>query len=212
MQRIIGLGFLFQAARCGGAEIQQQMPLWNRVAAGSGRVNLYNNLAARVSGKNLCPCPTQDQMSDIELIQPSNAAWDRFVCAQPRAHLLQLSAWGALKSQFEWDAQIVALGSGDAIVAGALVFAQAPSLAFGRDGLRANGRLCGRRESLPAPVGGDTPANRGPPSSNSSRAISPPKRHRILGKWDSSKVRRLSSRHAPSLSTLKAATRRSCGA
>ncbi|MCY3798187.1 MAG: peptidoglycan bridge formation glycyltransferase FemA/FemB family protein [Chloroflexi bacterium] len=58
---------------------------------------------------------------DIRDIEPSAAAWDRFVCAQPRAHLLQLSAWGALKSQFDWDARIVALANGDAILAGALV-------------------------------------------------------------------------------------------
>jgi lipid II:glycine glycyltransferase (peptidoglycan interpeptide bridge formation enzyme) len=76
--------------------------------------------------------PASKQISDIELIQPSAADWDRFVCAQPRAHLLQLSAWGALKSQFEWDAQIVALGSGGAILAGAQVLLKRLPLRLGK--------------------------------------------------------------------------------
>ncbi len=57
----------------------------------------------------------------LELMQPRAAAWDAFVCAQPRAHVLQLSAWGALKARFGWQAQIVALGKDGAIQAGALV-------------------------------------------------------------------------------------------
>ncbi len=52
---------------------------------------------------------------------PSDSDWDRFVRSQPRAHLLQHSAWGALKSQFGWDSQIVARGDGHKILAGAQV-------------------------------------------------------------------------------------------
>ena len=29
--------------------------------------------------------------------------WDAFISAHPEAHLLQTSAWGALKSEFGWD-------------------------------------------------------------------------------------------------------------
>ena len=35
--------------------------------------------------------------------------WDAFVEAQPQAHILQSSGWGALKSRFGWQAQRVAL-------------------------------------------------------------------------------------------------------
>lgn len=76
--------------------------------------------------------PIFEQISDIGLIQPSAGGWDRFVRAQPRAHLLQLSAWGALKSQFGWGAQIVALGTGEAIQAGALVLLKRLPLRLGR--------------------------------------------------------------------------------
>ncbi len=70
--------------------------------------------------------------SGAGLIRPSDADWDRFVCAQPRAHLLQLSAWGALKSQFEWEAQVVALGAGAEIQAGALVLMKRLPLGLGK--------------------------------------------------------------------------------
>ena len=70
--------------------------------------------------------------SKIGLIHPSDSAWDQFVIAQPRAHLLQLSAWGALKSQFEWERQSVALGSGDQIQAGALVLLKRLPLGLGK--------------------------------------------------------------------------------
>ncbi|MCY4061483.1 MAG: peptidoglycan bridge formation glycyltransferase FemA/FemB family protein [Chloroflexi bacterium] len=72
------------------------------------------------------------QISDLELIQPSAAEWDRFVCAQTRAHLLQLSAWGALKSQFGWEAQVVALGMDGEIRAGALALLKRLPLGLGK--------------------------------------------------------------------------------
>ena len=68
----------------------------------------------------------------IQPLQPSEADWDKFVLSQPRAHLLQLSAWGALKSQFEWEARIVALGTGGAIRAGALVLLKRLPLGMGK--------------------------------------------------------------------------------
>ncbi len=52
-------------------------------------------------------------------------AWDAFVEAHPRGHLLQLSAWGMLKAQFGWQARIVTLRDQEAIQAGALVLLKA---------------------------------------------------------------------------------------
>lgn len=49
------------------------------------------------------------------------AAWDEFVMAQPRAHLLQLSSWGELKARFGWAAQVVTLTVEHKIRAGAMV-------------------------------------------------------------------------------------------
>lgn len=52
-------------------------------------------------------------------ITPSAEAWDTFVSAHPRAHLLQLSAWGELKAAFGWRPVRVALAdSGEKLVAG----------------------------------------------------------------------------------------------
>lgn len=71
-------------------------------------------------------------IAGIARIQPNDADWDRFVRGQPRAHLLQLSAWGALKSQFGWDARIVALGIGAEIQAGALVLSKPLPFGLGK--------------------------------------------------------------------------------
>lgn len=45
------------------------------------------------------------------------AAWDSFISAQPRPHLLQTAAWGLLKTGFGWQPAAVRAGA-----AGALVF------------------------------------------------------------------------------------------
>lgn len=58
-------------------------------------------------------------------------SWDEFVGAQPRAHLLQLSRWGKLKAQFEWDARIVTLTDEGEIKAGALVLSKRLPLGAG---------------------------------------------------------------------------------
>lgn len=71
-------------------------------------------------------------VAGVKQLHPRAADWDRFVAAQPRAHLLQLSAWGALKSRFGWDARIVALGSCGEIQAGALVLSQGLPLGLGK--------------------------------------------------------------------------------
>jgi len=53
-------------------------------------------------------------------LTPDPAAWDDFVAAHPRAHILQLSDWGALKAAFGWTPVRVALADErGALVAGA---------------------------------------------------------------------------------------------
>lgn len=59
--------------------------------------------------------------------QPDTRAWDAFVRAQPRAHVLQLSAWGKLKAAYGWSAEIVAICEHDRVIAGAqLLFRRLP--------------------------------------------------------------------------------------
>ena len=74
--------------------------------------------------------PGQDDQT-IFIANPNARDWDRFVRRQTRAHLLQLSGWGELKSQFGWDSQIVALSKRGEIVAGALVLLKALPLRLG---------------------------------------------------------------------------------
>lgn len=53
-------------------------------------------------------------------VSPPPADWDAFVAQHPRAHLLQLSAWGDLKAAFGWQPLRVALAGDDGrLVAGA---------------------------------------------------------------------------------------------
>ncbi len=58
-------------------------------------------------------------MSSITI--PSPQDWDAFVKQQPRAHVLQLSAWGTLKRAYGWDVERVALVDGGDITAGAQI-------------------------------------------------------------------------------------------
>lgn len=55
----------------------------------------------------------------MEIITPSASDWDAFIRAQPRAHALQLSAWGTLKSAYGWQSEAVALRHEGQIRAGA---------------------------------------------------------------------------------------------
>ncbi|HEX3049205.1 MAG TPA: peptidoglycan bridge formation glycyltransferase FemA/FemB family protein [Aggregatilineaceae bacterium] len=58
----------------------------------------------------------------MPVITPTAADWDSFVASHPRAHLLQLSAWGDLKAAFGWTPVRVALAdSNGTIVAGAQI-------------------------------------------------------------------------------------------
>ncbi len=45
----------------------------------------------------------------VEIITPSPQQWDAFVAAHPRAHILQQSAWGDLKSAYGWSVDRVAI-------------------------------------------------------------------------------------------------------
>jgi hypothetical protein len=63
----------------------------------------------------------------MSVCQPDARAWDAFVRAQPRAHVLQLSAWGKLKTAFGWKAEIAAVCDNDRVIAGAqLLFRRLP--------------------------------------------------------------------------------------
>lgn len=57
------------------------------------------------------------------IIEPNAQQWDAFVVQQPRAHVLQLSAWGQHKREFGWKMSRVALipMETDTLVAGAQV-------------------------------------------------------------------------------------------
>ena len=58
---------------------------------------------------------------------PETHAWDAFVAAQPNAHILQMSAWGAFKAAYGWQAERVAVGNDAHISAGAqLLFRRLP--------------------------------------------------------------------------------------
>lgn len=55
-------------------------------------------------------------------LTPAVPAWESFVTNHPQAHILQLPAWGMLKSQFGWQSNCIALQNADnAIVAGAQI-------------------------------------------------------------------------------------------
>ncbi len=57
-----------------------------------------------------------------KIITPTPVEWDAFVRAQPRAHVLQLAAWGELKAAYGWGVARVALTDMDGrITAGAQV-------------------------------------------------------------------------------------------
>ncbi len=66
-------------------------------------------------------------------VRPVSAAdWDDFVRAQPNGHLLQLTRWGELKSQFGWEYRIIALADEQGIQAGALALLQRLPIGAGR--------------------------------------------------------------------------------
>jgi lipid II:glycine glycyltransferase (peptidoglycan interpeptide bridge formation enzyme) len=58
--------------------------------------------------------------------------WDTFVVVQPDAHVLQTSAWGALKARFGWTGERVGLTGEDGLVAGAQVLYRRLPVGLGR--------------------------------------------------------------------------------
>src|SRR5690606_39165143 len=68
-----------------------------------------------------------------QVVSPSAADWDAFVEAHPRAHLLQTSDWGALKTAFGWQAERIALAREDgSLAAGVQVLNRPLPLGLGR--------------------------------------------------------------------------------
>jgi peptidoglycan pentaglycine glycine transferase (the first glycine) len=67
--------------------------------------------------------------------------WDLFVATHPSRHLLQSSAWGALKSRFGWSAERIALSNAGRLVAGAQVLYRHLPLGLGRLAYVAKGPL-----------------------------------------------------------------------
>lgn len=57
----------------------------------------------------------------FQTITPTAPQWDEFVAQQPRANVLQQSAWGELKRAYGWDYARVGLTIGDQLVAGAQI-------------------------------------------------------------------------------------------
>ena len=111
MQRIIELGFLMPGEHFIIALNLDQTPrLSNRLCCGYKPSKLVPG--ASCWNEAMSAVNAEESIAGIQRIQPKALRIGiDFVCAQPRAHLLQLSAWGALKSQFDWDARIVALGN-----------------------------------------------------------------------------------------------------
>lgn len=63
----------------------------------------------------------------LRIATPAASAWDDFVQAQTGAHILQMSAWGAFKAAYGWQAERVAVTHGEKIIAGAqLLFRPLP--------------------------------------------------------------------------------------
>ncbi|NLE51344.1 MAG: aminoacyltransferase, partial [Chloroflexi bacterium] len=68
-----------------------------------------------------------------QTISPSPDAWDAFVETHPRAHLLQTSGWGVLKTTFGWQAERIALARDDgSLAAGVQVLYRPLPLHLGR--------------------------------------------------------------------------------
>ncbi|MBN8593291.1 MAG: peptidoglycan bridge formation glycyltransferase FemA/FemB family protein [Anaerolineae bacterium] len=64
----------------------------------------------------------------VKSITPTPADWDRFVRANARAHVLQQTAWGELKSRYGWTSDRVALAddSGQIVSGAQLLFKPLP--------------------------------------------------------------------------------------
>ena len=63
---------------------------------------------------------------------PSPESWDRFVATHPAGHILQTSAWGALKGRFGWEDARIGPARGETLVAGAQVLYRRLPAGLGR--------------------------------------------------------------------------------
>lgn len=63
------------------------------------------------------------------IVQPPDGQWDLFVKNHPRAHFLQISGWGQLKSEFGWTARRIGFGNtadGDLIAGAQVLYRRLP--------------------------------------------------------------------------------------
>ncbi len=68
----------------------------------------------------------------LQVTRPPAEDWDAFVTAHSQAHLLQLAAWGELKSRFGWSAERIALsGVPSPILSGAQILYRRLPLGLG---------------------------------------------------------------------------------
>lgn len=81
---------------------------------------------------------------------PAPDDWNAFVDQQPRAHILQHSAWGDLKAAYGWGVERVALTRDGALVAGAQILFRRLPLRLGTLAYLAMGPYCNDDADLPA--------------------------------------------------------------
>jgi lipid II:glycine glycyltransferase (peptidoglycan interpeptide bridge formation enzyme) len=72
-------------------------------------------------------------MSSLPVVNPTDKTWDDFVAGHRQGHLLQMTPWGELKSQFGWSVERVALlAPSGTIVAGAQILCRRLPFGLGK--------------------------------------------------------------------------------
>jgi peptidoglycan pentaglycine glycine transferase (the first glycine) len=66
----------------------------------------------------------------LRIDAPTDDEWDSFVAAHPQSHVLQLSSWARLKSEFGWQSARTVIRDRGVIVAGAQVLLRRLALGF----------------------------------------------------------------------------------
>jgi len=113
----------------------------------------------------------------VKSITPTPADWDRFVRANARAHVLQQSAWGHLKSRYGWTSDCVALAddSGQIVAGAQLLFKPLPlklgMLAYLAMGPIYSSQFTVHRSQEKAATSDQLPATNGAPFSTDSPLI-----------------------------------------
>ncbi|MXX83722.1 MAG: peptidoglycan bridge formation glycyltransferase FemA/FemB family protein [Chloroflexi bacterium] len=105
---------------------------WHRLFSmrGARCATLRRNRAARNGWRMPGNIQTNPVNSLPQEITP--AQWTAFVASQPRAHILQLLQWGALKSRFGWGAEPYALADLDGYTCAALVLEKRLPMGLGK--------------------------------------------------------------------------------